>query len=974
MSHRRYPLRLHIATAFTALVLVVGGFTAWVSYSRSSRILEAEALELATRSGREGGVELDRILARARDTVRLLALQPVAAADSLAARMQGLDFFIEALRLNDTVVSYYVGYAGGDFFLVRRIGTEEEGAFGAPPGTRFVVQSIEHGGGEALSRFIYLDERQGELGSALRPQALAFDPRQRPWYVSAMGEEGAIRTHPYVFFTNGKIGSTVALRTRDSRAVVAADFELDTLSRVLARQRVTPATRLVLFDGNGRLMGSDDPANKVVVSGPDGSLRPATLAEISHPALARLASFDLARVGLPGAPPAVAQERIGGRDVMLALARLDRDDRMPVFLGLAIPTDELLGEARKLLNQALLATAILMVLAVPLALWLAHLIARPLGRLEIEAEAVRHFDFEHPIAVKSKVFEVDELAITLDQMKGTLGRFLKIVADVAAEADFDRLLPHLLDETASVVGADGGMLYLVGNEPDRLYPAACLHRGESLELDSQAGMALADAPFGLAAAIREHRPVSRGLRDDEKECLERIVGSGNKAVLVAVPLFSRGQVLVGGLVLFTSTETDPARLAFTAALSGFAAVSLEARNLIRSQKLLFDAFLRLLAGAIDAKSPYTGGHCARVPEIARMLAQAACDASEGPYRDFQLDADQWEAVHLAAWMHDWGKVTTPEHVVDKATKLETIYNRIHEVRMRFEVLKRDAEVECWRSIAAGEAREPAQARLQAAWKNLDEEFAFVAGCNLGGESMAPEQLVRLDAIARRTWQRTLDDRLGLGHDELERKAASPIQPLPAAEPLLADKPEHRFPRPAAERYGPGNPWGFRIRVPELLFNQGELHNLSVSRGTLTEEDRFKINEHVIQTVIMLSALPFPRHLASVPEFAGGHHERMDGSGYPKRLDGKEMSPVARMIAIADVFEALTAVDRPYKYGKTLNETLTIMARMRDEHHIDADLFEIFLRAGVFRQYAERFIRPEQIDEVDIERYLAGRSA
>lgn len=974
MSHRRYPLRFHIATAFTALVLLVGGVTAWISYSRSSRILQASALEQATRSTREIGLELESILIPARRAVRLLALQPVARADSLAERMQALDFFAEVLRLNETVVSCYIGYDDGDFFLVRRITPPEEATFGAPPGTRFVVQSIERDG-EAQSRFIYLDERLGNLGSVLQPQALGFDPRMRPWYVAAMETEGITRTSPYVFFTNKKIGGTVAIRTHDRHAVVAADLEMDTLSRVLARQRVTSATRLVLFDNNRRVLGSDDPAD-VVVREPGGGLRPATLAEFRHPALARLATFDLAQVGLPTVAPVVEQARIAGEEFMLTLARLDKGDQLPVFLGVAIPTDQLLGEARALRNQALLATALLLLAAVPLALWLAHLIARPLSRLEIEAEAVRHFDFGHPIAVKSTVYEVDELAITLDQTKGTLGRFLKIVAEVAAEPDFERLLPRLLEETAGAVGADGGMLYLVGNEPDRLYPAACLHRRERQKVDTQTGVACADTPFGLAAAIHQRRPVSRALRAGEWASAGMAADrQWEGGTVTAVPLFSREQVLVGGLVFFTSTEVDPAHLAFIAALSGFAAVSLETRNLIRSQRALFEAFLRLLAGAIDAKSHYTGGHCARVPEIARMLAQAACDATEGPYRDFQLDAEQWEAVHLAAWMHDWGKVTTPEHVVDKATKLEAIYDRIHEVRMRFEVLKRDAEVECWRAIAAGEAKESSQVRLQAAWRTLDEEFAFVAACNQGGESMTPEQLERLRTIAQRTWLRTLDDRLGLGHDELERKSGTPPQqPLPVVEPLLADKPEHRFPRPAGERYGPGNPWGFRMDVPELLFNQGELHNLSVARGTLTEEDRFKINEHVIQTIIMLGALPFPRHLASVPEFAGGHHEKIDGSGYPKRLDGEKMSPVARMVAIADVFEALTAVDRPYKYGKTLSETLSIMARMRDERHIDADLFELFLRAGVYRQYAERFIRPEQIDDVDIERYLKARTA
>jgi len=328
-------------------------------------------------------------------------------------------------------------------------------------------------------------------------------------------------------------------------------------------------------------------------------------------------------------------------------------------------------------------------------------------------------------------------------------------------------------------------------------------------------------------------------------------------------------------------------------------------------------------------------------------------------------------VHVAAWLHDCGKVTTPEYVVDKATKLETIYDRIHEIRTRFEVLKRDAEIAALRRILGGESREAVEAELARDLAALDADFAFVASCNEGGEFMAPERLARLQRIAERTWLRTLDDRLGISHEERERKASAPIRPLPAQERLLADKPEHAITRSATEHIGADNPWGFRLETPALRYNRGELYNLSIGRGTLTAEDRHKINDHIVQTIVMLSQLPFPKHLQQVPEIAGGHHEKMDGTGYPKRLTGNEMSPLARMMAIADIFEALTAIDRPYKKGKTLSEAIAIMARMRDEQHIDADLFALFLRAGVYRDYAQRFMQPQYIDAVDIERFLGA---
>jgi hypothetical protein len=383
---------------------------------------------------------------------------------------------------------------------------------------------------------------------------------------------------------------------------------------------------------------------------------------------------------------------------------------------------------------------------------------------------------------------------------------------------------------------------------------------------------------------------------------------------------------------------------------------------------LFEAFIRLIADAIDAKSPYTGGHCARVPELTRWLAEAACAEKAGPYRDFSLSEREWEAVRIGSWMHDCGKVTTPEYVVDKATKLETIYDRLHEVRMRFEVAKREAEVACWQRIAGGADAGKETAALAATWRALDADYAFVAACNEGGETMDAERLARLREIAMRTWTRTLDDRIGLSWEERQRKDVVPAPALPVREPMLADRPEHRITRRPDDRMPPDNPWGFRLDEPNLLYDRGVLYNLSVTRGTLTAEERYKINDHIVQTIRMLSALPYPRHLRSVPEIAGGHHEKMDGTGYPKRLKRDEMSPLARMMAIADIFEALTAVDRPYKKGKTLSEAVKIMSFMKKDRHIDPDLFDIFLKSGVYRDYAKRFMQPQYIDEVDIKAY------
>ena len=411
------------------------------------------------------------------------------------------------------------------------------------------------------------------------------------------------------------------------------------------------------------------------------------------------------------------------------------------------------------------------------------------------------------------------------------------------------------------------------------------------------------------------------------------------------------------------------QVAFISALSGFAAVSLESRQLLMMQKELLDAFIKLIAGAIDAKSPYTGGHCQRVPELTRLLAQAACDSTAAPFSDFNLDEKQWEALDIASWLHDCGKVTTPEYVVDKATKLETINDRIHEIRTRFEVLKRDAELRYWQQRTEGGERGALDETLQQELRQLDDDFAFIAECNLGGEFMEADKIERLQQIAAYSWMRTLDDRLGVSWEERQRMEREPSGPLPVSERLLDNKVQHLIERDTADRLPADNPWGFKIDTPEYKYNRGELYNLEVSRGTLTDEERYKINDHIMQTIVMLEKLPYPKHLRDVPLIAGCHHETMDGNGYPKRLTREQMPLTARMMAVADIFEALTASDRPYKKAKTLGEAIRIMSFMKQDRHIDPDLFDLFLSSGAWLEYGRRYLQAGQIDEVDISEYL-----
>lgn len=387
-----------------------------------------------------------------------------------------------------------------------------------------------------------------------------------------------------------------------------------------------------------------------------------------------------------------------------------------------------------------------------------------------------------------------------------------------------------------------------------------------------------------------------------------------------------------------------------------------------AQRRLMDSFIELIAEAIDDKSAYTGSHCERVPELAMMLAKSASESKIPAFADFQLTTDdQWREYRISAWLHDCGKITTPEHIVDKGSKLETIYNRLHEVRMRFEVLWRDAEI-AYLKTSGGSAlvNREAELTLQETRQQLLEDFDFVAHCNVGGEFLAEQDQERLREIAKTTWQRHFDDRIGLSPTEELR--LSPDRPdLPVTEPLLSDKAEHLIHRTRPTNYPPE--FGIDMDIPHYLGNLGEVYNLSVSRGTLTTEDRFRINEHMISTIKMLESLPFPEELSNVPRYASTHHETMRGSGYPRKLAGEELSIPERILAVADIFEALTASDRPYKKAKTISEALDILHKMVDDNHVDRSCFELFVSEGVYMEYATRFLDPAQINDVDIHKYL-----
>lgn len=510
----------------------------------------------------------------------------------------------------------------------------------------------------------------------------------------------------------------------------------------------------------------------------------------------------------------------------------------------------------------------------------------------------------------------------------------RIGISLAAERNRDRLIESILLEAKGLCNADGGTLYM-RSEDDQLRFAIVHNDSLKIQLGGTTGKTIRFSPLPMRDpetgaenhdAVATHAVWSgKTVRVDDAYLTHDFDFSGARAFdsahgyrstsFLAIPLKNAGGRVIAVLQLINARDEADKVVPFNEldtdtveAMAAQAGVALDNQILLQGQKDLLEAFIKLIATAIDAKSPYTGGHCERVPILTEMLCRAACASKDAPLANFSLDEDQWYELKIAAWLHDCGKVTTPVHVMDKATKLETIFDRIDIVRARFEVLIRDLEIEHLERCLAGEDKNASLSVRDAALETLRSELEFIERCNVGGEFLQDADKLRIQTIAHRAYVQG-----GVTQD------------------LLAGE---------------------------------EVKNLSISRGTLTDEERIVINGHMVQTIKMLEALPFPASLTRVPEYAGGHHEKMDGGGYPKGLYAGDMSIPARIMAIADVFEALTAQDRPYKSGKTLSVSMKIMSKMVEHNHLDPELFALFVRSGVYRKYGERFLPANLLDEVD----------
>lgn len=936
-----WPISVTVATVVIASMLMVALAVMTLGWMGARSALVTTATRTASDSGILVNERARRMLEPVQATLRQISFDPIASAKTLDERLDRLFVLSEELTANGLLSSLYVGYQNGEFILVRALDKPAlRTLVDAPKRANFLVQARTRIKNEqTIGEYLFYNA-DGKLIERRQVPGYTFDPRTRPWFKNADSTTAAVMSDPYVFFTTRQIGITISQLSRDGGAVFGIDVVLDELSLALGDLRVTPGAQIALINEGHEVLAYPDMTR--TLSEANGQLTFKTIQALGEPSLIKLAAEN---------PPFGTARffEVAGRDTLGIILPFEVWQDKKLKLLVTVPEEELMGDLAHQRRKLLWLVLGIVVLMLPLGWMAGRKIGRSLDRLTDLANRLGRFDFTKTSLKPSFVREVNALNHVMADMSHTIQSFLNLSRQMATEPSVDDMIDQVLHQLVQATRCEAAAVYLWDHQQHRMIQSAVEGYPEA---DFSAGFPYPDG--------RESQSALRSAADG--------------VAVKEVELRGRTGQLQGLLVLVHKTDANHSNasfLDFANQLSGMLAVSVETRQLIESQKGLLDGVIRLMADAIDAKSPYTGGHCERVPALATLMVERMCADTTGPYAAFQMNEDERYEFRLGAWLHDCGKVTSPEHIVDKATKLEVIYNRIHEIRMRFEVLWRDAEIEHFKRVASGIDVSASQTMLQDRQRQLQIDFEFVAQCNAGTEFMADDSIDRLQVIANQTWLRHFDNRLGVSIEEARRMEACHLPPssLPAVEPLLADRPEHIVPwegrRPPVEKHDPLNKHGFDMSLPVNQQNKGELHNLTVRRGTLTAEDRFKINDHIVQTYVMLKSLPWPQQLARVPEIAASHHEKMDGKGYPRKLPAQQLTSIDRVMAIADIFEALTAADRPYKAVKTVSESLWIMAMMCKDMHIDTEMFRYFLNNRIWETFAQGHIDPAQIDEVDM---------
>lgn len=947
MFNGKHSLQIHIASLFFLILSVTSVLLIGISFQNSKSLNEKLAQERMNQSAEQIKLSFQKMTASVFTSLNSLSASHFASQLHEDDEDQWIDLTHIIMRTNPDILSIYLGFDDERSFFFRNLHPAfMKTQFSAPPHAVLMVD-INQTDGVQIRRFYdntlsLLTTRKGKI---------EYRPTQRSWFKNAPSNGRIHITPPYLYKFIDIRGVTFSKRLENDHAVIAFDVTVASFDHLLQSLTLADKAQIVIFDANQSVIAqrgfktglSNDAA---------GTLKRDALS--ASPLHVLFETKDWAEKS--------EQVEFKGQTWAINLVPIDSLNDRELWLAKAVPEKELIRDAIDARNNQIALTLLMLTFGIIMILWASNNIARRLKTLNKATKKIRNLNFDEIHTPQSNIIEISNLSTSFSIMSETIHRFLETLQGVSKSSNFEYLLADIVMQCQRASQADFVLMWSHSPEDTTdVSLSACYPRAFSCIPLSYPTL-LEHVPH-LKETLKSNQPFAFTPRKTDIE--KNLFPYALKRAWV-LPLFNRNNQKTGCVFIGFNRALNPDeenKIHFIQTFLNFISLIKENREHIAAQKELFSSLVEMIASAIDTKSPYTGAHCQRVPILTFMLAEAASEDTR-LFPDFHLDDRGREALHIAGWLHDCGKVTTPEYVVDKATKLETIYNRIHEIRTRFEVLKRDAQIVFLKKKLQGdESQEDLQCWLDNELQALDDDFAFIAHCNMGETQMNAEKIKQLELIAQRVWYRTIDDNLGLSNEEHARRARCENPPLPCKEPLLKNSVVDEIPWSAKQQQK--NAEGtFNVTVPDLQYNRGEIYNLSIRNGTLTQEERFIINDHIIQTINMLKKLPYPDHLSRVTEIAGGHHEKLDGRGYPMGLKGEEICIETRMMTIADIFEALTACDRPYKKAKTLSQALRILAFMAKEKHIDTKLFTFFIEKKIYLQYAHQFLPQEQWDTVN----------
>ena len=935
---RSVSFRWYISGIFLSIASLLSAVLIYVSVQHSQAVSVSLSKDIVKNYSNELKVELDELSKPLITMLNTLAISGFTAAEFDEPSVHWLEMLNMLLAKNKHVASFYFGANNGNSYFVRAMYKQDIKTRYSAPDTTVLMLEINRNNGQQQQ--LFFDYKMRRIGST-RSHSTYYDPRTRPWFKNASADMDIHMAEPYAFYFSRKIGITFSRMMKNKQGVIAVDFTLGSLTRIIKKMEYSSNSKVLLLTESKRIISSNQ--DLALINGE--RLFTAEELEIAD----YLPDFNHIKLEQTLFSTIFWQDQ----DWELVVTPLEISSKDVLYLVNFVAYKDLLYSSSILRDELIIISLITVIIAFLIILVMTGKIAKPLTYLTQSVENIQRFSFKRKAYKKSNISDVNELNEAMRLMENTLVDFFQNLRDIARTSEPEQLSTSIVTQVKQILACDTCQLFVNTPSDRQLF---------KMTANSEAGDS-----FNIQSLYNHnHAILIESIYELKRKDSKILFADTHCKTGFIIPLLNRADIHIGVLVIgFAAGIKDYSRnrIHFVREFLAFNEIVLEQLEQEHEQRALFHSFVEMMATSVDIKSPYTGTHCQRVPKITKMIAKAAEQDTQA-FNEFSLTEDGWEELLVAAWLHDCGKVTTPDYVMDKATKLETVYDRIHEVRMRYEVLKRDADIVYWKAVAQGQNNVAAKAICEQQKAVLEDEFAFIAQCNIGNESLQPEAISRLDKIANRTWQRTLPDNIGLSQEALD-KTDKDSQTLPITEHILADKQAHLFNWQESKRLETQSRREFKLVKPQYQYNRGELHNLRIASGTLTAEERYNVNDHVIQTYVMLDQLPYPEHLKNVPLIAGSHHEKMNGSGYPLKLTGEQIPLGGRMIAIADTFEALTTAKRTYKKAKTLNESLMIMANMVKVGEIDADLFELFITQGIYQQYADEYLQKSQIDTVDI---------